>query len=156
MQCLFYHRLSINDSSYKFLRSWDWMCKVSQIVISESFPTICIWFLHLTEYLLFHMSCLHSDESTKMIRIKSKYIFEMSAPEHCLDMVSMFRSKLFSKNSIFFLNYACWSRHLLHWLEVPLALKNSIFIISPHLIVLLSVAEFAFCFGCEGEKKVMF
>lgn len=87
MQCLFYQRLSINDSSSESLWSWDWMCKVNQIVTSGSFPTICIWLLlHLTEYLLFHMSCLHFNESTTVIRIKSKYVFEMSAPEHCLDM----------------------------------------------------------------------
>lgn len=114
----FYHRLSTDDSSSASFGSWEWMCKVSQIVISGPFPSICIWLLlHLTAYLLFHMSCLCFDESTKVIRIKSKYIFEMSAPEHCLDMVSKFLSKLFSKNSIFFLNCACWSRHLLLWLS---------------------------------------
>lgn len=74
--CRKLHRLSRNDSSYESLGSWDWMCQVNQIVISGPFPTICLWlFLHLTEYLLFHMSCHYFDESTKVIRIKSKYIF---------------------------------------------------------------------------------
>ena len=103
--------------------SWDWMYKGNQIVISGSLPTTCVWLLpHLTAYLLLHMSCLCFDQSTTVIRIKSKHIFEMSAPEHCLDMASKFLSRLFSKNSIFFLNYACWSRHLLHRLGMPLAL----------------------------------